>query len=71
MSARHGEVEAWPRSLWPSARPEARSPVPLPGASLVPGLDQTREVGLVAHPCSFVGRLLAGSSVTVGLVAGF
>lgn len=35
---------------------------PAAGLALVPGLDQTRTVGLVTLPGAFVGMLLAGAS---------
>ena len=62
LTSRHGEVEAAlalgfmdrdARLL--IGRPEA-------GLALVPGLDQTRTVGLVTLPGAFVGMLLGGAS---------
>ncbi|MET7638686.1 ABC transporter permease [Streptomyces sp. NPDC005438] len=62
LTTRHGEVEA-ALALGLSER-EARLEVARPAASgaLVPGLDQTRTVGLVTLPGAFVGMLLGGAS---------
>ncbi|MFI7387872.1 ABC transporter permease [Streptomyces sp. NPDC049813] len=62
LAARHGEVEAClALGLLPH---EARLEIARPVASdaLLPGLDQTRTVGLVTLPGAFVGMLLGGSS---------
>ncbi|MFJ9037161.1 ABC transporter permease [Streptomyces sp. NPDC102406] len=62
LSARHGEVEAClSLGLLPH---EARLEIARPAASdaLLPGLDQTRTVGLVTLPGAFVGMLLGGAS---------
>ncbi|MFD3483292.1 ABC transporter permease [Streptomyces sp. NPDC058665] len=61
LELRHGEVEAG-LALGLPAR-EARMEVARPAASdaLLPGLDQTRTVGLVTLPGAFVGMLLGGA----------
>ncbi len=62
LTTRHGEVEAalslglLPR---PAALEVARDAAAL---ALVPGLDQTRTVGLVTLPGAFVGTLLGGAT---------
>lgn len=62
LTTRHGEVEAalslgfLPR---PAALEVARDDAAL---ALVPGLDQTRTVGLVTLPGAFVGTLLGGAT---------
>jgi len=69
IDQRWGEVEAG-LSLGLSVR-DARMEVIGPAASdaLLPGLDQTRTVGLVTLPGAFVGVLLAtGSAVQAGAV---
>ncbi|WP_175407432.1 ABC transporter permease [Streptomyces sp. TRM64462] len=79
LAARHGEVEAGLALglLGRDARMEvAREPA---ADALLPGLDQTRTVGLVTLPGAFVGMLLGGASpllagavqlfVLVGLMA--
>lgn len=62
LETRHGEFEAG-LALGLPAR-EARMEVARPAASdaLLPGLDQTRTVGLVTLPGAFVGMLLGGAS---------
>ncbi|GAA3370982.1 ABC transporter permease [Streptomyces sannanensis] len=62
LAARRGEVEAG-MAIGLLDR-EARLEVAGPAASdaLLPGLDQTRTVGLVTLPGSFVGMLLGGAS---------
>ncbi|MEV7868439.1 ABC transporter permease [Streptomyces sp. NPDC088124] len=62
LHARRGEVEAG-MALGLLDR-EARMEVARPAASdaLLPGLDQTRTVGLVTLPGAFVGMLLGGAS---------
>lgn len=62
LETRRGEVEA-ALSLGLSQR-ESGLMVSRPAASeaLLPGLDQTRTVGLVALPGAFVGTLLGGAS---------
>ncbi|WP_147140848.1 ABC transporter permease [Stackebrandtia albiflava] len=62
LAARHGEVEAG-LALGLRDR-DARLAVARPSASdaLLPGLDQTRTVGLVTLPGAFVGMLLGGAS---------
>ncbi|MFI6082999.1 ABC transporter permease [Streptomyces sp. NPDC051217] len=61
LELRHGEVEAG-MALGLLER-EARMEVARPAASdaLLPGLDQTRTVGLVTLPGAFVGMLLGGA----------
>ncbi|MEI5101126.1 ABC transporter permease [Streptomyces sp. PmtG] len=62
LRTRHGEFEAGlALGLLPR---EARLEVIRPAASdaLLPGLDQTRTVGLVTLPGAFVGMLLGGAS---------
>jgi putative ABC transport system permease protein len=69
LQARHGEVEAALALGLP--RREAGLMVSRPAASeaLLPGIDQTRTVGLVALPGTFVGSLLGGASpVAAGAV---
>ncbi|MFI1866531.1 ABC transporter permease [Streptomyces jumonjinensis] len=79
LKLRHGEVEAGMALGLPDreARLEvARAPA---ADALIPGLDQTRTVGLVTLPGAFVGMLLGGASpllagavqlfVLVGLMA--
>ncbi|MEU1519271.1 ABC transporter permease [Streptomyces sp. NPDC005811] len=69
LEQRHGEVEAG-LALGLTER-EARIEIARPAASdaLVPGLDQTRTVGLVTLPGAFVGMLLGGADVlTAGAV---
>ncbi|MFI5661292.1 ABC transporter permease [Streptomyces sp. NPDC051684] len=69
LTTREGEVEAClALGLLPQ---EARLEIARPTASdaLLPGLDQTRTVGLVTLPGAFVGMLLGGASpVTAGAV---
>ncbi|WNI24991.1 ABC transporter permease [Streptomyces sp. ITFR-16] len=62
LSTRHGEVEA-AMALGLQDR-EARLEIARPAAAdaLLPGLDQTRTVGLVTLPGAFVGMLLGGAS---------
>ncbi|WP_336052682.1 ABC transporter permease [Streptomyces sp. CA2R101] len=62
LAMRHGEFEAG-LALGLADR-EARMEVARPAASdaLLPGLDQTRTVGLVTLPGAFVGMLLGGAS---------
>ncbi|MDT0310679.1 ABC transporter permease, partial [Streptomyces sp. DSM 44917] len=62
LAARRGEVEA-AMALGLPAR-EARLEIARRAASgaLIPGLDQTRTVGLVTLPGAFVGMLLGGAS---------
>lgn len=69
LALRAGEVEA-AMALGFTDR-DARMEIARPAASgaLVPGLDQTRTVGLVTLPGAFVGMLLGGASpVTAGAV---
>jgi putative ABC transport system permease protein len=69
LKLRAGEVEA-AMALGFTDR-DARLEIARPAASgaLVPGLDQTRTVGLVTLPGAFVGMLLGGASpVTAGAV---
>ncbi|MEV6586964.1 ABC transporter permease [Streptomyces acidicola] len=69
LEQRHGEVEAG-LALGLTER-EARIEIARPAASdaLVPGLDQTRTVGLVTLPGAFVGMLLGGAdAITAGAV---
>ncbi|WP_245796065.1 ABC transporter permease [Actinacidiphila alni] len=72
LRLRAGEVEA-AMALGFTDR-DARLEIARPAASgaLVPGLDQTRTVGLVTLPGAFVGMLLGGASpVTAGAVQFF
>lgn len=69
LTLRHGEFEAG-LALGLMER-EARMEIARPAASdaLLPGLDQTRTVGLVTLPGAFVGMLLGGASpVAAGAV---
>lgn len=61
LAQRHGEVEA-AMALGFLDR-DARMEIARPAASdaLLPGIDQTRTVGLVTLPGAFVGMLLAGA----------
>jgi putative ABC transport system permease protein len=61
LSQRHGEVEAAMALGFPDR--DARMEIARPAASdaLLPGLDQTRTVGLVTLPGAFVGMLLGGA----------
>lgn len=69
LSDRHGEVEA-ALSLGLTERDSRLEVVrPTAGDALLPGLDQTRTVGLVTLPGAFVGVLLAsGSALQAGAV---
>ncbi|MFE1923352.1 ABC transporter permease [Streptomyces asoensis] len=62
LAQRHGEVEAAMALGFPDR--DARMEIARPAASeaLLPGLDQTRTVGLVTLPGAFVGMLMAGAS---------
>ncbi|MFF9499855.1 ABC transporter permease [Streptomyces sp. NPDC014656] len=62
LATRHGEVEA-ALALGLADR-DARMEVARPAAAdaLLPGMDQTRTVGLVTLPGAFVGMLLGGAS---------
>ncbi|MEU2052495.1 ABC transporter permease [Streptomyces bungoensis] len=62
LSQRRGEVEAAMALGFPDR--DARMEIARPTASeaLLPGLDQTRTVGLVTLPGAFVGMLLGGAS---------
>ncbi|MFF3242238.1 ABC transporter permease [Streptomyces sp. NPDC002870] len=62
LGLRHGEVEAGMALGLPDR--DARMEVAREAASdaLLPGLDQTRTVGLVTLPGAFVGMLLGGAS---------
>lgn len=62
LKARRGEVEAAMALGFPER--DARLEIARPAASdaLIPGLDQTRTVGLVTLPGAYVGALLGGSS---------
>ncbi|MFJ4531435.1 MULTISPECIES: ABC transporter permease [Streptomyces] len=62
LETRHGEFEAGLALGLPDR--DARMEVARPAASdaLLPGLDQTRTVGLVTLPGAFVGMLLGGAS---------
>lgn len=62
LQTRHGEVEAaLSLGLLPhEARLEIARPVA--AGALLPGLDQTRTVGVVTLPGAFVGMLLGGAS---------
>ncbi|MDI9919090.1 ABC transporter permease, partial [Rhodococcus sp. IEGM 1379] len=69
IDGRYGEVEA-ALSLGFSQRDARWEVARIAGAdALLPGLDQTRTVGLVTLPGAFVGVLLAtGSAVQAGAV---
>ncbi|MFH9830931.1 ABC transporter permease [Streptomyces sp. NPDC017201] len=62
LGSRRGEVEAGMALGLPDR--DARLEIARPAASdaLLPGLDQTRTVGLVTLPGAFVGMLLGGAS---------
>jgi putative ABC transport system permease protein len=62
LRRRRDEIEAWlsiGATMRAAVRPVARDAV---FEALVPGLDQTRTVGLVTLPGAFVGALLGGAS---------
>ncbi|MYQ39991.1 putative ABC transport system permease protein [Streptomyces sp. LamerLS-316] len=72
LGSRRGEVEAGMALGLPDR--DARLEIARPAASdaLLPGLDQTRTVGLVTLPGAFVGMLLGGASpVEAGAVQVF
>lgn len=64
LNIRRGEVDA-ALSLGLMSR-DARLEICRPAAAtaLVPGIDQTRSVGLVTIPGAFVGMILGGASTT-------
>ncbi|MFF0711048.1 ABC transporter permease [Gordonia sputi] len=68
LRTRHGEVEA-ALSLGLSSR-DARLEIIRHTATtaLIPGLDQTRSVGLVTIPGAFVGMVLGGASTTAAAI---
>lgn len=68
LATRHGEVEA-ALSVGLSTR-DARLEICRAAASsaLVPGIDQTRSVGLVTIPGAFVGMILGGASTTTAAI---
>lgn len=68
LRTRSGEVDA-ALSLGLASR-DARLEICRPGAAaaLVPGIDQTRSVGLVTIPGAFVGMILGGASTTAAAV---
>ncbi len=68
LRSRYGEVEA-ALSLGFAPR-DARVEVVRPAAAtaLIPGLDQTRSVGLVTIPGAFVGMVLGGASTTAAAI---
>lgn len=68
LTTRHGEVEA-ALSLGFLPR-DARLEISRPAAAgaLIPGIDQTRSVGLVTIPGAFVGMILGGASTTAAAV---
>ncbi|NNG98298.1 ABC transporter permease [Gordonia araii NBRC 100433] len=68
LSSRHGEVDAT-LSLGFMPR-DARMEIVRPAAAtaLIPGIDQTRSVGLVTIPGAFVGMVLGGASTTAAAI---
>ncbi|MGY0062225.1 ABC transporter permease [Streptomyces sp. LZ34] len=62
LTARHGEVEAGLALGLPDRDARLEIARPVASDALVPGLDQTRTVGLVTLPGAFVGMLLGGAS---------
>ena len=62
LAARRGEVEAAMSLGFPDREAGLMVSRPAAAEALVPGLDQTRTVGLVALPGAFVGTLLGGAS---------
>lgn len=69
LAARHGEVEAALSLGFPPRAAMLEIARPVASTALVPGLDQTRTVGLVTLPGAFVGVLLGGgSAVEAGAV---
>jgi putative ABC transport system permease protein len=62
LAARRGEVEAAQSLGIPDREAGLMVSRPAAAEALVPGLDQTRTVGLVALPGAFVGTLLGGAS---------
>lgn len=79
LAARHGEVEAALSLGFTPHDAVIEIARPVASTALVPGMDQTRTVGLVTLPGAFVGVLLGGGSaleagavqllVLVGLLA--
>ena len=69
LGARRGEVEAALALGLPQREAGLMVSRPAAAEALVPGIDQTRTVGLVALPGTFVGSLLGGASpVAAGAV---
>src|SRR6478735_4154198 len=62
LEARHGEVEAALALGFLTRDSRMRVCRPVAGEALVPMLDQTRTVGLVTLPGTFVGLLLGGAT---------
>ena len=62
LAARRGEVEAALALGLPQREAGLMVSRPAAAEALLPGLDQTRTVGLVALPGTFVGTLLGGAS---------
>ncbi|GAA2087805.1 ABC transporter permease [Streptomyces albiaxialis] len=62
LKQRHGEVEAAMALGMPDRDARLEIARPAAAGALVPGLDQTRTVGLVTLPGAFVGMLLGGAS---------
>ncbi|MGP4111377.1 ABC transporter permease [Streptomyces sp. 4N509B] len=64
LAARRGEVEAGLALGFEERAARLEIARPAASAALIPGLDQTRTVGLVTLPGAFVGMLLGGASAT-------
>ncbi|MFI6345923.1 ABC transporter permease [Streptomyces sp. NPDC050560] len=62
LRSRHGEVEAGMALGLPDREAQLEIARPAASDALLPGLDQTRTVGLVTLPGAFVGMLLGGAS---------
>lgn len=64
LRTRHGEVEAALSLGFPSRDARLEICQASAATALIPGLDQTRSVGLVTIPGAFVGMVLGGASTT-------
>ncbi|MFI9030375.1 ABC transporter permease [Streptomyces sp. NPDC053560] len=62
LESRHGELEAGLALGLPDREARLEVARPVVSEALLPGLDQTRTVGLVTLPGAFVGMLLGGAS---------
>ena len=62
LRVRHGEMEAGLALGLPERDARLEIARPAAATALIPGLDQTRTVGLVTLPGAFVGMLIGGAS---------